>query len=534
MASPAIGTVTCSAPRLPHRGSERSRASAGSSALGRLALIAAVVAKCGPVSDTRVGDDVECFFEPTGRTAAPHLGHPVAISANARHWVNNQVTDSTPIAMDGSSLSVVDGAGQAVAGTSEVVDHHLLLFRPAEPLTPGVTYSARTPRVTASHCAWSFTPTWPGSADPSWSLATLDGVRALDLALPSGGGALFLDELYPSIVLHRADASGALDGAVAATAVGPDFGTMERWVDAPGSVTARADGAVLLAGRWTGTRTGWWAQRLDAAGDPDDSFGTGGVVVFEEPTWSADLPYGVRVLPGAGGTTIVVLGGSGLARTPEDSVVRLLADGSLDPGFGAGGRLDALPDDQSILWSVLSLASGGFVVVSSGGACWASLARHDVSGTLDPTFGDAGRLCINHADMAVRAAVLDAEGRFILAGAGPNDTTALVRRLPDGQPDATFGQAGVVSLPGRYGDYLLAADGDRIALYREYLQPDYLPQAAITVLDDAGAIIRDEPVGDDLLVAGLALDTAGRTFVLGTLTGSSAWPNQLVLERLER
>ena len=532
MVSAAIGTVTCSGPRLPQRGSERSRSSVGSSTLGRLALLAAVATGCGPVGGARVGGDVECFFEPTGWTAAPHLGHPLAFSANALHWVHNQVTDTTPIVLDGSRLIVVDGAGRAVVGTSEVVDHYRLLFHPTEPLTPGVTYSARTPRVAASGCAWSFTPTWPGSADPSWSLATLDGVRAVDLALPSEGGALVLADGGASrIVLHRADDSGTLDGAVAATTAGPDFGTPYRWVQAGGSVAATVDGAVLLAGRWGGDRTGWWAQRLDAAGDPDALFGAGGVVVVEEPTWSVVPTYGVRILPGAGGTTIVVLGGPGLAATPEDPVVQLLADGSLDPGFGAGGRLDALPDDQSWLDSVLSLAGGGVVVVSSSGTCGASLARYDASGGLDLTFGDAGRLCLKQA---IAAAVLDAEGRILLAGSGPSDTTALVRLLPDGRSDTTFGEAGVVSLPGSYGNYLLAAGGERIALYRSYLVSLYSFQSAITVLDDAGAVIREEPVGYDLLVAGLALDKAGRTFVLGTLSGSFFLPVKLVLERLER
>jgi len=181
---------------------------------------------------------------------------------------------------------------------------------------------------------------------------------------------------------------------------------------------------------------------------------------------------------------------------------------------------------------VSSTAVGGFVVVSSGGACTTSLARYDASGALDLTFGDAGKLCLDQAP-AVDVG-FDMEGRILLAGGGPGGTTTLVRLLPDGQADSTFGQAGVASLPGSYQGYMLATGGERIALYRSYLAAGYSLQSAITLLDDAGTVIREESVGSDLLVAGLALDTAGRSFVLGTLPGWLSWQDQLVVERLER
>ena len=93
------------------------------------------------------------------------------------------------------------------------------------------------------------------------------------------------------------------------------------------------------------------------------------------------------------------------------------------------------------------------------------LARYETNGTLDPAFGAGGKVTtdLGGSDAAF-AGILQPDGKIVVVGGSSNDS-ALVRDLPDGGLDPAFGVGGSGSRPTWAGlrlDEALAVD----------LQPD--------------------------------------------------------------
>jgi uncharacterized delta-60 repeat protein len=249
---------------------------------------------------------------------------------------------------------------------------------------------------------------------------------------------------------------GGGDG-FATVGLGPrnDYGRAAA-VDAAGNivVTGNSDDPRYSGG-------GFFAVfRLDPAGTPDASFGTGGA--WMSPTaWSEGRA--VAAVPGGG---VVVAGHTRPAPGDGGYQFALLgfdAAGRLDPAFGAGGEvttnfLGYASNDAS----AMVVQPDGKVIV--GGTTdlndddWSAftLARYTPGGTLDPTFGTGGRAAAvpGLRGSTLSALALQADGRIVAAGSawdaraqgGKGMTTfAVVRYLPDGTPDASFGQGGKVS-----------------------------------------------------------------------------------------
>ena len=108
-------------------------------------------------------------------------------------------------------------------------------------------------------------------------------------------------------------------------------------------------------------------------------------------------------------------------------------------------------------WSVLiqddgRIVLGGYAYVSDSTKSDFALARYKTDGSLDPTFGTAGKVTVdfmNDNDYGY-AAALQTDGRIILVGTAKNpDTTywefAVARFLFDGSVDKSFGSDGLVT-----------------------------------------------------------------------------------------
>lgn len=147
------------------------------------------------------------------------------------------------------------------------------------------------------------------------------------------------------------------------------------------------------------------------------------------------------------------------------------ASGSLDRGFGDGGKaMIAAAADQahsrgtysfSQVWA--SWAGGGKVLVAGNG--WLVELRGD--GRPDPGFGDGGAVPILTPEPTQSASqqtrpptepevglAVDSRGRILVAGTEETDPqqpiqfplgrVVIERFLPDGQPDPSFGEGGIV------------------------------------------------------------------------------------------
>jgi uncharacterized delta-60 repeat protein len=94
-------------------------------------------------------------------------------------------------------------------------------------------------------------------------------------------------------------------------------------------------------------------------------------------------------------------------------------NGSPDPGFGVGGRVSTnfTPSADEPEGGVVLQADGKIVAAGYAGYRFA-LARYEVDGTPDMSFGSGGKVTTNFtgdADLA-KALAVDADGRIVAAG----------------------------------------------------------------------------------------------------------------------
>lgn len=132
------------------------------------------------------------------------------------------------------------------------------------------------------------------------------------------------------------------------------------------------------------------------------------------------------------------------------------ADGDLDPTFGSGGKVTTDFNGRSNSVNAIALQSDGKIVVagdalSAQGPPDVAVARYNVDGSLDTSFGSGGRVTtdfIARSDVGLAIAV-QPDGKIVVAGGANLDTTqfdfALVRYNPNGSLDSTFGNGGKVT-----------------------------------------------------------------------------------------
>jgi uncharacterized delta-60 repeat protein len=195
---------------------------------------------------------------------------------------------------------------------------------------------------------------------------------------------------------------------------------------------------------------------IGAPGALDFSFGTGGVLSTDFGG-TYDWAYAAAVQPDG---KIVAAGVSNGAGTHDFALSRYRPDGSIDPSFGNAGKV--ITDfNASFDWAyALVLQPDGKVVV--GGVTDASgsrdfaLARYEPDGSLDLGFGRGGRMIANLRPLSadtVYGLVLQPDGKILAGGTTfpdrlvlrPNADFMLARYLPDGAPDAAFGIGGAVT-----------------------------------------------------------------------------------------
>jgi uncharacterized delta-60 repeat protein len=145
---------------------------------------------------------------------------------------------------------------------------------------------------------------------------------------------------------------------------------------------------------------------------------------------------------------------------PVAAIARYHPDGSLDAAFGAGG-LQLLP----VLSQTVALAvAPGDKIMLAGDAF--NLLRLDAAGSPDPAFNGAGYASANWADATSYALAVQGDGKPLLAGEvrgdGGSVSMALARFDLDGTLDETFGIDGLVrtGIALRAGAFALALQPD--------------------------------------------------------------------------
>lgn len=284
----------------------------------------------------------------------------------------------------------------------------------------------------------------PGQ-EPGWRTAS-------DLIVqPDGKLVVAGSETGKEMAVIRFNSDGSLDrtfgdNAVASTNRGGGGNAQ--------SLIRQPDGKLVVAGTEFSGRVGGnlIVVRYNADGSPDASFGLNGRVSTAfgpEEVIAGDL---IRQPDGK----LVAVGSYGEPRFRPGAVVlvRYEADGSLDPTFGAGGKVLTREHGRAF---AAALQPDGKVVVGGHTDIEPEtfmLARYRAEGSLDRSFGSRGRVTSrfsnpnfpNSDDSLVSDLAIQADGAIVAAGAASLATRfVLARYRSDGSPDRTFGFGGRLS-----------------------------------------------------------------------------------------
>jgi uncharacterized delta-60 repeat protein len=200
--------------------------------------------------------------------------------------------------------------------------------------------------------------------------------------------------------------------------------------------------------------------RYNANGSLDGSFGTGGKVVFDF-FGSFDQANAAVLQPDG---KIIVVGGASYDSFNRDigfALARFNSDGSIDLGFGSGGKqITDFFGAGALANGIVLQPDGKFVVAGTASdsatrpvATDFALARYNSDGSLDTSFGNGGQTAIPFSDSATEQAnalALAPDGKIIVAGAAfrtfstPPDF-AIARYNSDGSIDSGFGSAGTLT-----------------------------------------------------------------------------------------
>ena len=251
--------------------------------------------------------------------------------------------------------------------------------------------------------------------------------------------------------------SGSLDpsfgsGGRVTTTIGYDF----RIIDSRMGMALQADGKILMVGGTT-------IARFNSDGSLDSSFGTGGQVTWPFNQSGFDTVLDVAVQ--ADGKIVVVGLTRGVQVGSDDfAVARLNPDGTLDTSFGAGGkvttdffgstdqarRVRILPDGK-----ILVAGFDNIEVSPIQFDTHFAIARYNTDGSLDTGFGSGGKVdeAAGASFSLARGTAIQSDGKIIVAGSGAPDgvssrEVALTRLFgdagirPPGTRDDTFGPLG--------------------------------------------------------------------------------------------
>jgi uncharacterized delta-60 repeat protein len=264
-----------------------------------------------------------------------------------------------------------------------------------------------------------------------------------------------------AFVLARYTPSGSLDpnfGAdgITKTVIPTAYPPSDAAADA---LAVLPDGKILAGGTSShGDGYGYGSTaalvRYTSNGALDSTFGDGGIV---QPSVNGGSGLsGIVVQPDGDIVAVGTADGSHPYYVEQMMLVRYKPDGSLDARFGSGGAVATSP--KSRYSGGPSVLQGGKIVVAGAAHnAFLVLARFDARGHLDPTFAKDGFAENRDVGGAPSAVVEQSDRKIVVAASGyAGEEGAVVRLLPDGRLDPSFGEGGIV----RFGSVALALQSD--------------------------------------------------------------------------
>jgi uncharacterized delta-60 repeat protein len=269
--------------------------------------------------------------------------------------------------------------------------------------------------------------------------------------------------------LARYNADGSLDATFGSKGeVQTKFNTRV----AANAMVLQPDGKILLAGGEI-INSVFEVVRYNSDGSLDTTFGHKGMVSTSfaqggSEAWSLGLETVGGVIKIVAAGDVVVLNQTTNIYGLAFGLARYNLDGSLDTSFGSGGRVVTNISTYNVERDMAGVVQGdGKIVVAGtavpigGSSREFALARYNTDGSLDDAFGSGGIVLTPGTQVVNGLAIQPADGKIIAAGnAIPTNASALARYNPDGTLDATFGTGGIVAPTFGQGDTAVALQPD--------------------------------------------------------------------------
>ncbi len=261
---------------------------------------------------------------------------------------------------------------------------------------------------------------------------------------------------------HVTAAPGSLDTGFNSSGLATaDYGGTE----VANAVTVAPDGKIVVAGSVfpLGEGEGFtFAARYNADGSVDPSFGGDGGVTDNTGIFSDDYATAVAVQA----DEKVIVGGYSYTSEDQDLViVRYLANGTLDPSFGEGGKVISRVSSSNDELAALAIQSDGKILLAGTSHVPNNpdfaITRLNADGSVDETFGSGGLVELDfQGNDHANALSIQPDGKIVVAGyTGPGLSInfrispinvelpsfdfAVARLNPDGSLDTTFDSDGM-------------------------------------------------------------------------------------------
>jgi uncharacterized delta-60 repeat protein len=273
-----------------------------------------------------------------------------------------------------------------------------------------------------------------GGNETAWGLAVQPDGRAVV------AGTRFDPGPSDDFVLARYTVSGALDPTFDGDGkVTTDFGGRSDGAD---EVALQPDGKIVAAGSGFQEPVrplDFALARYNRDGTLDATFGDGGRVLTTFAPNSIDGANALVIQPDG---KIVAAGSTRSGARRQFAVARYLPNGSLDPSFGGDGlTVTPISSGDDIVFDLALQRDGKLIAAgwSSPGGFDIAMARYNPDGSLDGSFdGDGVVLATTFRPAATYASkvLVQPDGKILTGGPG------LARFNADGTVDRSFGTAG--------------------------------------------------------------------------------------------
>jgi uncharacterized delta-60 repeat protein len=215
-------------------------------------------------------------------------------------------------------------------------------------------------------------------------------------------------------------------------------------------IALQSNGKIVLSGYSSdGTKTGISHVRYNVNGAIDTTFGSGGIAL-KKFSQSPDVEAWAMAIDAD--DNIVTTGIIYDTAYNKISVTKFLSNGDTDTSFGSGGIVVTSVSNSDDFGNAVTIQPDGKILLTGDSKNSIVIARYNANGTLDQTFGTDGTVLSDFGTSESEAygITIQNDGKIIIAGvSGPNAMNTngnygLARFNPDGTIDNSFGTNGKV------------------------------------------------------------------------------------------